>query len=279
MQRNKKKGKEPERTYFKGFLEEIQIGEYVIDHNNLHKAIIKHYQETYPKYVDEQYLEEGIKYMKELVRRNSGLEITDEEGRKRFLNASADLTFHYMMEGYYSNIGNRMLSILTSSQFRTERFFQGEIGLPKMSAEQIKKEIFLNNWSFEAKQIGITVGGDRRGRTEWKKPETLEDYRAKVNDLHPLWNYIVKFYRDRFEDSSWMEDLKGDKTYKTLSKSLASVPQDLLKRVADEDVEGREREPLALALEHARRELDLPEQDTETLRRKYGRKNRKNRAS
>lgn len=68
-------------------------------------------------------------------------------------------------------------------------------------------------------------------------------------------------------DEGWSEDLKQDEQFQMLSGGTSSaVIAWAIRRIGDDEISDREREPLSLACEMARRELKLPEQEIETLR-------------
>lgn len=124
-----------------------------------------------------------------------------------------------------------------------------------------------------SKRWRITKGGDRRSNADWSDPRRRKDFQQRVNELRPLWAFIKSFHKKNQDDDGWMSMLKNEShRYRDLTENC-SDPDDLLRRVADENVSPRKREPLALALEHARRELNLPEAESETLRKYFIAKN------
>jgi hypothetical protein len=114
-------------------------------------------------------------------------------------------------------------------------------------------------------------GGNTRTKREWRSESVLKQYAVKVNERRAL-AICIKDMFDRCEgEAGWLEDLNVDRNFRLLS---SDVPGEIIswavRRVASEDLPAREREPLSVACEMARRELTLPEQNIETLRDYYG---------
>ena len=129
----------------------------------------------------------------------------------------------------------------------------------------------------------VNLGGDMQVRApsgKWGEPIGVRvDTERVPNDL-PWDARVEQTARAALADfqalqeecdfeAGWTEDLKQDSTYQLLS---TNVPQTVIdhgvRRVASELSE-RELQPLSIALEMARFELDLKEQDIETLHKYY----------
>lgn len=108
-----------------------------------------------------------------------------------------------------------------------------------------------------------------RTHPDWQREENKKLFAQKVNERKALANSIKDKYEECDFEAGWIEDLKQDSTYLLLS---VNVPQEVIdhgvKRVASELSE-RERQPLSIALEMARKELGFQEQDIETLHKYY----------
>jgi len=148
-----------------------------------------------------------------------------------------------------------------------------QAGVPDrmLSTEEIKKSLLKSYWLEIKPHIGVSHGGDRRTKPAWQGNEILTQYGQLVIDRRFLAESIKAMYEDCLGDDGWIQDLYQDANFQRLSQS---VPDDTIafaiKRVASEDIiPQREREPLSIACEMARQELELPEQEIETLRSYY----------
>lgn len=76
-------------------------------------------------------------------------------------------------------------------------------------------------------------------------------------------------YEDCLGEDGWIQDLRQDSNFQKLSQDMPDETISwAVRQVASEDtIPQRERE--SIACEIARQELDLPEQDIETLRSYY----------
>jgi hypothetical protein len=137
---------------------------------------------------------------------------------------------------------------------------------PRSDVEEIEK-LFL---PYALALIGRSkAGGDNRSRYNWEDPENLMSFASKVEELSPLWKYIKRFYNTNCDDPGWASMLRESSKFKALAGQHGVVPDDLLRRITNQSLNKREREPLTLALEHARRLLGIPEYKSGTLRPYY----------
>jgi hypothetical protein len=104
----------------------------------------------------------------------------------------------------------------------------------------------------------------------WKDDATLMRYAELVNSRRLLVQAIKKAHVDSGGLEGWTDDLRDSGDY-TLLKT--GIPQSILsraiRRVADAKLSKRDREPLSIACDLARQELDLPSQKPQTLRVYY----------
>lgn len=145
-----------------------------------------------------------------------------------------------------------------------------ELGLPngKWSTEKTKKLVLDSHWRQVKPHLGITQGGNRRTLADWQGEEVLIKYSQRTNELRLLAESIKDVFDDCIGEAGWIEDLRKNSNFQKLSQGVSDEIIDwAIRRVAsDETISKREREPLSIACEMARKELNLPEQDIETLR-------------
>jgi hypothetical protein len=113
-------------------------------------------------------------------------------------------------------------------------------------------------------------GGDRRRRYEWTN-ERLIAFSYKADDLRPLWDSVVSFFGENDYEIECLIEVKKLDIYKRFAKKCKRIPEGLLQRVLRRKNEkGREYWPFTLALEHARREMDIEyEYGRESLNKFY----------
>jgi len=115
-------------------------------------------------------------------------------------------------------------------------------------------------------------GGARRKPATHLDEERCEDYACLVDELHPLWEYILDFFREGDYEHECITDVQGREKFKTLSRDRR-VPLDLIKAVTKKKAsKDAKYSPLGFALEHARRNLRFPDQykfKYETLKKIY----------
>jgi hypothetical protein len=113
---------------------------------------------------------------------------------------------------------------------------------------------------------------ERQSKTKaaWKDDATLVDFANRVSLRQHLVLAIKKTYDNSDGDEDWSTDLQESKDYQLLITGVPKATINLaIRRVGDTNLSKREREPLSIACEMARRELDLPLQKTQTLRAYY----------
>jgi len=104
----------------------------------------------------------------------------------------------------------------------------------------------------------------------WQNENNLRRFAEKVNARHLLCQCMKNIYdRADFLDE-WVEDLLHDKDFTLLSKD---VPDEGIKwairQIGDDKVSPRDKEPVLIACEISRQELDFPFQEIQTLRGYY----------
>jgi hypothetical protein len=108
-----------------------------------------------------------------------------------------------------------------------------------------------------------------RTKPGWKVPATLIAYARLVNSRKLLSEAIKKTYDIAGGAEDWRDDLVANNDYQLLK---TGVPEAALKWALRRVAEGgpkRDREPLALACEMARLEMNLEKQQPQTLRTYY----------
>lgn len=122
-----------------------------------------------------------------------------------------------------------------------------------------------------SKRLPEVRGGTRKTKPAWKDQAMLRRYAELVTERRILCQCIKDMYDLCEGDDSWVEDLKSSSNYQRLSVTVPSaILTWAIKRAATDTLPKREREPLAIACEMARQELQLPKQKVETLRNYYG---------
>jgi hypothetical protein len=170
-------------------------------------------------------------------------------------------------------VGDMFCAAIKGQTFADLQKLREELGSPdkKLSVKDFKKIVLDSHWREVKPHIGITHGGDRRTKPAWREKEVLKKYAQRVNDRRLLAECVKNMYEDCLGEDGWIQDLRQDSTFQSLSQGVVDETITwAIKQVASEDnVPQREREPLSIACEMSRQELDLPEQDIETLRSYY----------
>ncbi len=143
-------------------------------------------------------------------------------------------------------------------------------GTSKWSVAEFKKTVLAAAWRDTKRHLPPT-DQNRRTQSQWRGEAIRKKYSQRVNDRYALACRVKEMYEECDYAPGWMEDLKQDSTFKLLSINIPdkTVIEWAMKRVASDNISSREREERSIACEMARRELDLPEQDIETLRNYY----------
>lgn len=104
----------------------------------------------------------------------------------------------------------------------------------------------------------------------WKDDATLMQYATLVGRRALLVRFIKEVYAACDGAEGWTEDLEENVDFQLLKTGIPKKPMNgAIKRVAITKGKGREGEPVSIACEMARQELDLPVQKPQTLRTYY----------
>lgn len=107
-------------------------------------------------------------------------------------------------------------------------------------------------------------------KAQWRDNATLIKYAGVVGSRKLLVQTIKKTYDDSGGAEGWTEDLQDSPDFRLLKTGISqSLLNKIIRRVANTGLSKREREPIAIACEMARVELDLPVQKPPTLRTYY----------
>lgn len=170
-------------------------------------------------------------------------------------------------------VGDMFCAAIKGQTFAETVRLKEELGVSEktLSTKQFKKIVLDSHWRDVKPHIGVTHGGDRRTKPAWRDNEILKQYAQQVNDRRLLTECIKNMYEDCLGEDSWIQDLRQDSTFQRLSHDITDETLAwAIRQVGSEDTKSqREREPLSIACEMARQELDLPEQNIETLRSYY----------
>lgn len=140
---------------------------------------------------------------------------------------------------------------------------------PPVSASDLRDEALERYRERLVRQYDITRGGaykaDNRPRREpthdWKNEENQRAFYAKVEELRPLWKFVLDYFVRNEYDSGCTRSIKEDSRFNQLSKGC-TVPDELLSTVFQRKSTRRsELWPLSFALKHAARELGIHKPD------------------
>lgn len=109
-------------------------------------------------------------------------------------------------------------------------------------------------------ELGERRGGDRRPK--WKRDLWSEDmlkrYALLVKKLATDWEWIKGTYEPYTPDSSkWLEEIFTMPMFNAMLQAYPKLTRELLLRIADNDLNPRDREPIGLACVHAAHELSI----------------------
>lgn len=110
--------------------------------------------------------------------------------------------------------------------------------------------------------LGEKRGGDRRPK--WKRDlwseDVLKRYASLVKKLATDWEWIKGTYEPYRPDSStWLEEIATMPVFNAMLQAYPRLTRDLLLRIADDNLNSRDREPIGLACVHAAYELGITE--------------------
>lgn len=165
-------------------------------------------------------------------------------------------------------VGDMIIAAIKGQTFYDLVEVATEFGKDIPSSRPLKKAVQDIAW----RDLKPHLPSTKHSRTpqDWRSPEHLKEYAEKVNERRLLATCIKNMYEDCDHDEGWINDLKQSPNFVGLS---TGIDEDTLtwaiRRVADDNVSDRDRQPLSIALEIARRELKLTELDVETLRNKF----------
>jgi hypothetical protein len=104
----------------------------------------------------------------------------------------------------------------------------------------------------------------------WRNPSTLKQYATLVGSRKLLVRSIKQVHAEYSGASGWTEYLDENSDFQMLRTGVSKpVLNWAIKRAADDGLSKREREPLSIACEMARQELNLDKQELQTLRNYY----------
>jgi hypothetical protein len=167
-------------------------------------------------------------------------------------------------------IGDMFDQAIQGQTFADFNRLAAEMGRPEKqySGTDLKKMLTKRYW--EGVKPHLHLKRKTRTNPAWNA-ESKKEFAQRVSDLKGLTTRMKEVFDDCDGDDYWVPELRADATFKLLSPA---VSEDsilwAIRRIGSEDLPPREREPLSIACEIARMELDLPEQDIETLRNYYG---------
>lgn len=172
---------------------------------------------------------------------------------------SLDVAVKYFSDNAQSRLQDVMKLTFNESIIFATSAIAKERGIrAAQSPAELIKRIEAQESQKLRQRLRFGPGGDRRKPAhEWDDDE-CKRFALKVRELHPLWKFIASFFKGADYDVGCPHAVKELSEFKQLSASCKSVPDNLLIRVFQrEKHKGTAYSPLALALEHARRECDI----------------------
>ena len=111
-------------------------------------------------------------------------------------------------------------------------------------------------------------GGSRRKATQLKSSAELKELVRVIDDLRKLWKYVTNFFENNNYEGGCVEMIKVSSEFKRLSKKYSVTDASLRKVYKRKSSRKPELEPLSLAIEHARHELNI-ELKPNTIKAQY----------
>lgn len=166
-------------------------------------------------------------------------------------------------------VGDMMAAAIKGQTFYDFAQIARDAGPDKVpSLKEFKKLIQDAAWRNIKPHLQVSRG--IRTPTDWRSDEQVKKYAERVNERRLLARCIKDKYLECDEAPGWISDLKEDPNFNKLSAGVAQGALDrAIRRTADDNLSDRERQPLSIALDMARFELELSELDIETLGNKY----------
>lgn len=194
----------------------------------------------------------------------------DPKDRGRIVNTISAVVV-YMMEHLPEKLNDAILQLSIESRHNMIILEQRRLGSQDIPSPA-ELANFVGKMEREAtkRRLPEVRGGDKKTKPEWRGPETKKRYAERVNHRRPLTRCIKDIFDDWDSDAGWIEDLRQNPTFQQLSSGVSEkILRWAIRRIASENMTGREREPLSVALEMTRQELGLPEVELETLHGYY----------
>jgi hypothetical protein len=213
------------------------------------------------------------------MRKEQGVVETDAQFEAHIKNTCEEIGLYWMTEKAKriaeqislhlpGMVGDMMAAAIKGQTFHDLAQLARETPDKAPSLKEFKKLIQDSAWR-EIKPHLQTSRGIRTP-TDWRGDEQVKKYAERVSERRLLATCIKDKYLECDEAPGWISDLKEDPNFNKLS---AGIAQDALnraiRRAADDSLSDRERQPLSIALDMARFELELSELDIETLGNKY----------
>lgn len=202
-----------------------------------------------------------------------------EDYRDEFVYINTRETLRFMLRRLRLNMADALSDFVAEAvyeqirviNFGAKKWFEEQgLSYPEFLTDTSVIRTYLKDVT-EARKERMNArkrGGGNRSKFNWTDEE-CKRFAGEVDKWHGLWKFIVKFYQQNSDDNQWMASLKEQSKFRSLTVHCTALTDKLLARVADWKLDKRKREPLALAFEHARRELHLPPHSVLSLERYY----------
>jgi hypothetical protein len=206
---------------------------------------------------EDEYIDELWKYFK-------ALDGTETEKAMRPLYATMWHMMEFLPEKLNDSIERLALEGRQKVVMDHQRKIGAEIPSPAKFAEEVAK------FEKEAIKRRLPTLQPTKTKPAWKNEGNLKRFADKVLTRQLLCQCMKNIY-DRCDFlEEWADDLMHDAQFKLLSRE---VPQEAIawaiRQIGDDAVTARDKEPVPLACEISRQELDLPLQDIQTLNSYY----------
>jgi hypothetical protein len=165
--------------------------------------------------------------------------VLEEERREKGQVAANFISSHF---GELCNL--MMKAVVETAKIHTLQQIYLQKGAARIDAQKARDKILLVIWPFIRDMLDIPgPGGDKR--SSHNLAEETEVPRQRIDELTPLWNYIVKYQAEYEDVDGWYRDMMEEEEYQELSSVCPDLTLDFILSALR-----NERKPSALAFLH-----------------------------
>jgi len=178
------------------------------------------------------------------------------------------MLFH-VFEYLPQQLKESLVQLLAEGNFKSLSSMAARRGLRAQTRSDFAGSMLKRQRQIILARLPKSKSPNTRTKPKWRDAATLKNFAQLVNSRKLLAETIKRVYDQADGAFGWRNDLQSDGDYQLLKAAAPKKPLDwALKRVAAGG-EKRDRQPLALACEMARQELNLDPQQPQTLRTYY----------